>query len=122
MKKELLDYTAQKVDELLAAGSSSQNTRDAAQAWKDAVAGGAQGADLDSATKALLDALDQRHCTIDDVIAFAQGPAKDVFGEQGAADLLAHQQQRKAEGAKYCDCAACTATQELLAKHGRPVL
>ena len=41
MDKELLDYTAQKVDELLAAPSSSQKTREAAQGWKDAIASGA---------------------------------------------------------------------------------
>ena len=35
MDKELFDYTAQKVDELLAAASSSQETRDAAQSWKE---------------------------------------------------------------------------------------
>ena len=29
MEKELFDYTAQKVEELLAAGSSSQSTREA---------------------------------------------------------------------------------------------
>ncbi len=118
MDKELFDYTAQKVEELLAAPSSSQTTRDAAQGWKDAIAA---GADEDAATKELLDAIDAHHTTIDELIAFASGAAKDVMGEEYAANMLAHAQQIKAEGAKYCDCAACTATHELLAKHGRPV-
>lgn len=119
MEKELFDYTAEKVDELLAAASSSQETRDAAQGWKDAIAA---GADADAATKELLDIIDRHHTTIDELIAFAGGAAKDLMGEEVAAGMLAHAEQIKAEGAKYCDCAACTATHELLAKHGRPVL
>ena len=119
MDKELLDYTAQKVDELLAAHSSSQVTREAAQGWKDAIAA---GKDADAATKALLDAIDQHHTTIDELIASAGGAAKDVLGEEVAAGMLAHALEIKEQGAKYCDCAACTATHELLAKHGRPVL
>lgn len=118
MQNDLQDYTAQKVEELIAAGSSSQETRDAAQAWKDAVA---SGADVDAATKELLDILDRHHTTIDELLAFASGPAKDVMGEEVAAALLEHAQDIKAKGAKYCDCAACTAAHELLAKHGRPV-
>ncbi|EHF01720.1 hypothetical protein HMPREF1008_01344 [Olsenella sp. oral taxon 809 str. F0356] len=122
MDKELFDYTAQKVDELLAASSSSEGTLKAAQTWKDAVAGGIDDEALDAQTKLLLDALDEHHTTIDEVIAFASGPARELFGEEAAGQLLVHQQERKAEGARYCDCAACTAAQELLARHGRPVL
>ena len=43
------------------------------------------------------------------------------MGEEAAAGMLAHAEEIKAAGAKYCDCAACTAAHELLAKHGRPV-
>lgn len=119
MDKGLFDYTAQKVEELLAAPSSSKATLDAAQGWKDAIAA---GKDADEATKALLDAIDAHHTTVDELIAFASGAAKDLMGEEVAAGMLAHGQEIKAAGAKYCDCAACTATHELLAKHGRPVL
>ena len=119
MDKELLDYTAQKVDELLAAASSSQVTREAAQGWKDAIA---SGEDADSATKTLLDAIDQHHTTIDELIAFASGAAKDIMGEEVAAGMLAHALEIKEQGARYCDCVACTVTHELLSKHGRPVL
>ena len=118
MDKELFDYTAQKVDELLAAGSSSQETRDAAQGWKDAIAA---GADPDEATKTLLDIIDRHHTTTDELIAFAGGAAKDIMGEEAAAGMLAHGKELKEQGVKYCDCAACTATHELLAAHGRPV-
>ena len=37
---ELLDYTASKVEELLAAPSASAQTKENAQAWKDAIAAG----------------------------------------------------------------------------------
>lgn len=119
MDKELLDYTAQKVDELLAAASSSQVTREAAQGWKDAIAA---GEDADAATTKLLDAIDAHHTTVDELIAFAQGAAKDIMGEEVAAGMLTHALEIKEQGAKYCDCAACTAAHKLLAKHGRPVL
>ena len=119
MNTQLLEYTEQKVDELLAAPSSSKNTLNAAQTWKDVIA---QGVDADAATKELLDALDKHHTTIDELIAFAEGPAKEVVGEEYARELLAHAHQIKDQGAKYCDCDACKASHELLAKHGRPVL
>ena len=119
MEKELFDYVAKRVDILATADTSKQDTKDKAQAWKDAIAA---GEDADAATKKLLDAIDEHHTTIDELIAFASGAAKDVMGEEVAAGMLAHAQEIKAQGAKYCDCAACTATHELLAKHGRPVL
>ena len=119
MDKQLFDYTAQKVDELLEASSSSQETRDAAQGWKDAIAA---GEDADVATAKLLDIIDRHHTTIDELIGFAQGAAKKIMGAEVAAGMLAHALEIKKKGAKYCDCAACTAAHALLAKHGRPVL
>lgn len=54
MDKELLDYTASKVEEMLAAPSASAETKSAAQAWKDAIA---RGDNADAATNRLLDAI-----------------------------------------------------------------
>jgi hypothetical protein len=118
LDRALFAYTEQKVEELLAAGPSSQQTREACQAWKDAIAA---GEDQRTATNALLDALDEHHTTVDELAAFAAGAAKDIMGEEAAAGMLAHAQELKAQGVKYCDCPACTAAHELLAKHGRPV-
>ena len=56
---------------------------------------------------------------IDDVIMFAQGPAKELFGEEGAAAMLVEQQARKAQGEKYCNCEAHTAAGEILEKFDR---
>ena len=119
MEKELFDYVAQRVDVLAVADSSTQVTKDAAAAWKAAVAADASDVAVEAATTKLLDVLEGRPTTIDGVIAFAEGPARQMFGEEVAAKMLAEQQQRKAEGAKYCNCPSCTAASELLAKFGR---
>ena len=58
MEKELFDYASAKVDEMLAAPSASEATKQAAQAWKDAVA--VEGADVEAATDVLLDAISAR--------------------------------------------------------------
>ena len=63
--------------------------------------------------------MEGRPTTIDGVIAFAEGPAKQMMGEEAAAKMLAEQKERKAQGAKYCNCPSCTAASELLAKFGR---
>ena len=117
MEKELFDYVAERADILISAGSSKQETKDAAQAWKDAVA--VEGADVEAATTAFADFLEGRPTTIDGVIAFAEGPAAQFMGEEAAAQMLAAQLERKKAGAKYCNCDACTAASEILAKLGR---
>lgn len=119
MDKNTFDYIAERADILEASMASTQITKDAARAWKEAVAADASDTAVDTATAQLLDVLEGRPTTIDGVIAFAGGPAKAVFDEEAAAQMLAEQQQRKAEGAKYCNCDACTAATELLAKFGR---
>jgi hypothetical protein len=116
MDKELLDFATAKVDEMLAAPSAAEETKKAAQAWKDAIAA---GSDADQATDALLDAISAHQTTIDGLIAFVGSDAgRKVFGD--AADgMLAHEKERKAAGARFCDCAACKPCHELLHKFGR---
>lgn len=117
MNKELFDFIAERADALATSDASTQVTKDAANAWKEAVA--ADKGAADDATQTLLDVLEGRPTTIDGVIAFAEGPAKELMGEQAAADMLAVQKARKAQGAKWCNCPSCTAATELLAKFGR---
>ncbi len=119
MEKGLFDYVAQRADVLSVADTSTQVTKDAALAWKEAVAADSSDAAVEDATTKLLDILEGRPTTIDGVIAFAEGPAKELFGEEAAAQMLAEQLKRKEQGAKYCNCEACTAASELLAKFGR---
>ena len=119
MDKELFDYVAERADILAVAGSATQVTKDAALAWKEAVAADSSDEAVEEATTKLLDILEGRPTTIDGVIAFAQGPAVELMGEEAASQLLAAQLKRKEEGAKYCNCEACAAASELLAKFGR---
>lgn len=119
MEQATFDYIAPRVDILSASQASTQVTKDAALAWKEAVTADNSDAAVEQATEQLLDILEGRPTTIDGVIAFAQGPAKEMFGEEMAAQILAKQEQRKADGAKWCDCDACTAASEILAQFGR---
>ena len=119
MEKELFDYVAERADILAVSGASTQVTKDAALAWKEAVAADSSDAAVEEATNAFLDIREGRPTTIDGVIAFAQGPAAAMFGEEAAAKILEEQLARKEQGAKYCNCEACTAASELLAKFGR---
>lgn len=118
MDKELFDYVAERAEVLATADSSKQETKDAAAAWKQAVEG-ADDAAVEAATKTLVDYLDGRPNTIDAVIAFAEGPAKQLMGEEAAATMAAEQKQRKEQGAKWCSCPSCAAASEILAKFGR---
>lgn len=119
MKQELFDYVAQRADILAKADTSTQVTKDAARAWKNAVAADSSDETVDAATTQLLDVLEGRPTTIDGVIAFLQGPAKEMLGEEAAAQGLAEQLQRKEQGAKWCNCEACTAATEILAAFDR---
>ncbi len=119
MEKELFDFVAKRADILAEAGSSTQVTKDAANAWKAAVAADGSDEAVEAATKELLDILEGRPTTIDGVIAFLQGPAIEMFGVEVAEAKLAEQLKRKEEGAKYCNCDACAAASELLAQFGR---
>lgn len=119
MDKELLDFVAQRADVLATADSSKQATKDAALAWKEAVAADPGDTAVEAATTKFVDFLEGRPNTIDGVIAFLEGPAKQMLGEEAAAAGLAAQLKRKEAGAKWCDCPSCTAATEILAKFGR---
>ena len=118
MEKDRFDYIAERVDVLANAQSGTQTTKDAANAWKEAVADDGIGA-ADEATRVLIDILDGRPTDIEGVLAFTAGPAKEMFGEGAAAQMHAAQQKRKQAGAKWCDCPACTAATEILALYER---
>lgn len=119
MEQKLFDFVAERAKTLSESNASTQVTKDAALAWMAAVAADDGDAAVDQATEKMLDILEGRPTTIDGVIAFAQGPAADMFGKEAADQMLSKQLKRKEQGAKYCDCDACTAASELLAKFGR---
>ncbi len=119
MEKELFDFVSERADILVTSQSSTQVTKDAAQAWKDAIAADASDEATQAATNKLLDILEGRPTTIDGVIAFASGPAKELMGDEAAAQMLEAQLKRKEQGAKWCNCPSCAAASELLARFGR---
>ena len=52
---------------------------------------------------------------IDGTIAFfATDVAKEIFGENVAAQKLAHAKEIKAQGALYCDCPGCLAAKTII--------
>lgn len=119
MDKETFDFVAERVDILANSGASTQVTKDAANAWKEAVAADNSDAAVEEATTKLLDVIEGRPTTIDGVITFFEGPAIERLGAELAANVLAMQKQRKEQGAKWCNCEACSAAVEILAKFGR---
>lgn len=112
MNKEVLDFVVEKSKELMAAPSCSQEAKEAAKAWLDAV-----GTDKEAEqTKAYLAELEADIMPVDKLIAFAEseGGAK-VFGEKAKA-VAEHGREIKAAGGKYCDCPACAAVEAILSK------
>lgn len=100
----------EKVHEMITAPSCCAELREVGQAWLDAV-----GTDKEAAaTVALLAEIEEDVGSIDGLIAFAGSEmGTKVFGEEGAANMLAHAKEVKANGGLYCDCAACTAALEV---------
>ena len=117
MEQQQFDFVIERAKILAVSNASTQVTKDAAQAWLDAVAADENAAD--EATVTLLDILEGRPKLIDATIAFASGPAIEMFGQEAADKMLAAAQERKAQGGKFCGCEACTAASEILAKFGR---
>lgn len=113
MNTELKEFVTQKVQELIQAPSCCAEAKEAAQSWLDAV-----GTDKETeASKNLIAELEEDIMPIDGLIAFAGSDAgAQVFGAETAKNVLAHGQELKASGAKYCDCAACAACEAILEK------
>ncbi len=85
--------------------------RTAAQAWLDALGTGGEK----DAGAAYVAMLEESLSSIDHVIdLFGSDRGKQLFGEENAAAMLAHAQEVKAAGGRWCDCPACTLDLELL--------
>lgn len=111
MEKKAMELAVEQTHRLMEAASCSQEAKQAAQAWLDALGTLQQ----EEETRKYLQELEEDVVTVDGLIAFAQSPAGEkVFGPQGAAKLADHGRQLKADGAKYCDCPACSAAAAIL--------
>ena len=112
MSKETLEYVVAKAKELIAAPSCSAEAKEAAQAWIAAVGTDKQAEE----TKKFIAEMEEDIIPIDGLIAFAGSDmGAKVFGD-AAKGVLAHAEEIKAAGAKYCDCPACAACEAILAK------
>lgn len=90
--------------DLLQAPSACKEVKEAAQNY------------LDAAT-AYVKELEADIMPIDGLISFAGSDmGAQVFGADDAKKILAHAEEIKASGAKYCDCPACAACEALLNK------
>ena len=101
----------QLVQALLDAPQSNPTVKEFAQSWLDAE-GTEKQAEL---TKQLVSVAEQNIALIDETIGFAGSElAVQILGEEGAAKLLQHAKDIKAEGAKFCDCSSCTVAKKII--------
>lgn len=113
MGKEVLDFVVEKTHELVSAPTCSSETKEAAQAWLDAVGTENEAAE----TKRYIAELEEDIMPIDGLIGFAESEqGAQVFGADTAKNVAAHAKEIKAAGAKYCDCPACAAVEAILEK------
>ena len=114
MNRETLEYVVEKTRELIQAPTCSQEAKDAAQSWLDAVGTEREAEE----TKKYIAELEEDIVTVDGLIAFAESEAgAAVFGDN-ALNVAEHGRQIKAQGAVYCDCPACAVVEAILAKKG----
>ena len=113
MDKNVLDYVVEKTNDLMGAPSCSGEAKAAAQAWLDAV-----GTDREAEeTRKYVEELEADIMPIDNLIAFAGSEAgAGYFGAELAKNITAHAEEIKLAGAEYCDCPACAAVAEMLAR------
>lgn len=113
MKKAVLGYVVEKTHELMNAASCSSEAKAAAQSWLNAVGTEQEAA----ATKKYIAELEADIMPIDALIAFAGSEAgAGCFGAELAKNIAAHAEAIKLDGAQYCDCPACAAVAEILAR------
>lgn len=113
MNKETLNFVIEKTNALINSGSVCKEAKAAAENWLKAVGTPDEKAETEKYLKELEEDIEP----IDDLIAFLNTPlAAKLMGEDGAKNFLAHAEQRKAAGEKFCDCPACSACAEILSK------
>ena len=113
MKENVREYITEKVKDLMNAPSCCAEAKEACRNWLDA-----SGTEKEAeATEKLIAEVEADIMPIDGLIAFAGSEmGAQVFGAEKAKGVLAHAQEIKAAGAKYCDCPACAACEAILEK------
>ena len=101
----------QLVQALLDAPTSNETVKEFAQSWINAEGTPKQ----EELTKQLVSVAEQNIALIDETIGFAGSElAIQILGEEGAANLLQHAKDIKAEGAEFCDCPGCVAAKNII--------
>lgn len=113
MDQGILQEVVEITHKLIAAPTCSSETKAAARRWLEAVGTAAEGEE----TKKYIEELEEDIMPIDTLIGFAASEqGREYFGAETAAGIAAHAQEIKAAGAAYCDCPACAAAAEILAR------
>ena len=113
MEEIIMTHTqlTQLVQALLDAPTSNETVKEFAQSWINAEGTPKQ----EELTKQLVSVAEQNIALIDETISFAGSElATQILGEEGAANLLQHAKDIKAEGAEFCDCPGCVAAKNII--------
>ena len=113
MEEIIMTHTqlTQLVQALLDAPTSNETVKEFAQSWINAEGTPKQ----EELTKQLVSVAEQNIALIDETIGFADSElATQILGAEGAANLLQHAKDIKAQGAEFCDCAACVAAKNII--------
>ena len=113
MEEIIMTHTqlTQLVQALLDAPTSNETVKEFAQSWINAEDTPKQ----EELTKQLVSVAEQNIALIDETIGFAGSElATQILGEEGAANLLQHAKEIKAEGTEFCDCPGCVAAKNII--------
>ena len=114
MKQDVKEYVIQKLNEMTSIPYCCEEAKAAAADWMNAL-----GTEKEAEqTAKLLAELEEDLLPIDSLIAFADSETGiEVFGgKENAQKEISRAKERKAAGAKYCDCPACEAALAVLDK------
>lgn len=112
MNENVKNYVIEQTRALINAGSVCKEAKAAAEKWLEAVGTPDEKAETENYIKELKEDIE----TIDELLAFVHSPlCVQLFGDKAQA-FIDHAEQLKKDGAKYCDCPACTACANILSK------
>ena len=99
------------VQALLDAPTSNPTVKEFEQSWINTEGKPEQ----EALTKQLVSVAEQNIALIDETIGFAGSElATQLLGAEGAANLLQHAKDIKAQGAEFCDCPGCVACKHVI--------
>lgn len=118
MTDELKDYIVLEVKKLISAPSVCKQAKEVSLAWLN----GLNTSDEKKLTIELVNELKEDLESIDDLLEFTRSPLiVKLFGKEKAKIFAEHAEELKKSGAKYCDCPACVACNNIL-KHEKELL